>query len=426
MEFILLTRAQGGIPLISPIFNLIVNFMGWIMDMIFRVTSSFWVMNIGLCIIIFTIVTRILMFPLSYKQAKSQKLMSVIQPEIMAIQAKYKGKEGDQQAMMRQQAEIKAVYERYGTSMTGGCVQLLIQMPIIFALYRVILNIPAYVSSVRVYFDNIVSAIGGESAISAVNSFAHSTEELTKVITQSRIAGGEIVTTNHIIDFLYHLNPAQWDSFKAAFSSAADVIATNYDKIEQMNSFLGLNLASSPSSYGLTSIKAWVIPVLAGLSQYASTKLISAQTPQTGDSNDQAAQTMKTMNLMMPLMSVFFCFSFASGIGVYWIASAVLMGVQQYFMNKHFAKMDVDKMLKENLEKANAKRAKKGLPPINEQAAEQNLKKMQEKQARLDSMREEKEAASRDKMEKADQYYQLTSIADRAKMVQQFEQKKKK
>ena len=425
MEFVMLTRAGGNIPLISPIFSLIVNLMGWIMDLIFRVTSSVGIVNIGLCIIIFTIVTRILMFPLSYKQAKSQKLMAAIQPELQAIQMKYRGREGDQQAMMQQQAEMKAVYEKYGTSMTGGCVQLLIQMPIIFALYRVILNIPAYVSSVKDYFTPIVDAIGGESAIGAVNTFAHSTEELTKVISMSRISGGEIATTDHIIDFLYHLNPAQWESFKNAFSQAADVISRNYAEIEKMNTFLGLNLASSPSSYGLTSIKAWIIPVLAGLSQYASTKLISAQSPSM-DGNDQAAQTMKTMNLMMPLMSVFFCFSFASGIGIYWIASAVLMGVQQYFLNKHFQKMDVNAMLKENIAKANAKRAKKGLPPINEQAAEQNLKKMMEKQARMESMSEAKQNDSREKMEKADQYYKTGSIAERARMVQQFEEKKKR
>lgn len=425
MEFVMLTRAGGNIPLISPIFSLIVNLMGWIMDLIFRVTSSVGIVNIGLCIIIFTIVTRILMFPLSYKQAKSQKLMAAIQPELQAIQMKYRGREGDQQAMMQQQAEMKAVYEKYGTSMTGGCVQLLIQMPIIFALYRVILNIPAYVSSVKDYFTPIVDAIGGESAIGAVNTFAHSTEELTKVISMSRISGGEIATTDHIIDFLYHLNPAQWESFKTAFSQAADVISRNYAEIEKMNTFLGLNLASSPSSYGLTSIKAWIIPVLAGLSQYASTKLISAQSPSM-DGNDQAAQTMKTMNLMMPLMSVFFCFSFASGIGIYWIASAVLMGVQQYFLNKHFQKMDVNAMLKENIAKANAKRARKGLPPINEQAAEQNLKKMMEKQARMESMSEAKQNDSREKMEKADQYYKTGSIAERARMVQQFEEKKKR
>ncbi len=425
MDFVLLTRAGGSIPLISPLFSLVVNLMGWLMDVIFRVTSSMGIVNIGLCIIIFTIVTRILMFPLSYKQAKSQKLMSAIQPEIQAIQMKYKGREGDQHAMMQQQAEMKAVYEKYGTSMTGGCAQLLIQMPIIFALYRVILNIPAYVSSVKVYFSAIVEAIGGSSAITAVNEFAHSTEELTKVVAMSRIKGGEIVTTDHIIDFLYHLNPSQWEAFKGVFSNAADVISRNYVEIEKMNTFLGLNLASSPSSYGLTSVKAWIIPILAGLSQYVSTKLIAAQTPNAAG-NDQAAQTMKTMNLMMPLMSVWFCFSFATGIGIYWIASAVLMGVQQYFMNKHFEKMDVKEMLKENIAKTNAKRAKKGLPPINEQAAEQNLKRMMEKQARMDSMLEAKQSQAKEKMEQADQYYKTGSIAERARMVQQFEEKKKR
>ncbi len=425
MDFVLLTRAGGSIPLISPLFSLVVNLMGWLMDVIFRVTSSMGIVNIGLCIIIFTIVTRILMFPLSYKQAKSQKLMSAIQPEIQAIQMKYKGREGDQHAMMQQQAEMKAVYEKYGTSMTGGCAQLLIQMPIIFALYRVILNIPAYVSSVKVYFSAIVEAIGGSSAITAVNEFAHSTEELTKVVAMSRIKGGEIVTTDHIIDFLYHLNPSQWEAFKGVFSNAADVISRNYVEIEKMNTFLGLNLASSPSSYGLTSVKAWIIPILAGLSQYVSTKLIAAQTPNAAG-NDQAAQTMKTMNLMMPLMSVWFCFSFATGIGIYWIASAVLMGVQQYFMNKHFEKLDVKEMLKENIAKTNAKRAKKGLPPINEQAAEQNLKRMMEKQARMDSMLEAKQSQAKEKMEQADQYYKTGSIAERARMVQQFEEKKKR
>ena len=426
MKFILLTRAAGKIPLISPVFDLVVSFMGWIMDAIFKVTSSMGIMNIGLCIIIFTIVTRILMFPMSYKQAKSQKLMSSIQPELMAIRSKYKGLEGDQQAMLRQQAEMKAVYEKYGTSMTGGCTQLLIQMPIIFALYRVILNIPAYVDSVKVYFENIVTAIGGTDAIARVNEFAHSTDELSKVISMSRISGGEITTTNHIIDFLYHLNPAQWELFKGTFSGAGEIIAQNYEKIEHMNTFLGLNLASSPSSYGLMSVKAWVIPILAGVSQYVSTRLISAQNENPAAADDPAATTMKSMTLMMPLMSVVFCFSFATGIGVYWIASAVLMGVQQYFLNKHFSKVDVSVLIKENLKKVNAKRAKKGLTPINEKSAEDGFKRMQQKAERLETKQLEKENETKAKIEKADEYYKLDSIAERANMVRQFEQKKKR
>ena len=425
LDFIELTRYSGNLPLISPIFSFIVNIMGVIMDYIFRATSALGVQNIGLCIILFTIVTRILMFPLSYNQGKSSRLMGALQPEIKAVQKKYAGKQ-DQQSMMLQQAEIKTIYEKYGVSMTGGCSQLLIQMPIIFALYRVILNIPAYVASVKVPFQNIVDAIGGEAAVDTVNTFAHSTEELSKIISQARISGDVIATPDNIIDFLYNLNPTQWDAFKNLFSSAADVISQNYTVIEDMNNFLGLNLATSPAAYGLTSVKAWIIPVLAGLSQFAATKLMTKSQSKTMEGNDQMAQTMNTMNMMMPLMSVVFCFSFASGIGVYWIASSVLMGIQQYFLNKHFEKTDINELVKANIDKANKKRARKGQPPIDEKSLEEEYNKAQAKLAAVENRKQQKLDKAKEAMDKNNEYYELTSIADRARMVEQFNNKKSK
>ena len=329
---------------------------------------------------------------------------------------------------MMMQAEIKSVYEKYGVSMTGGCIQLIIQMPILFALYKVILNIPAYVGSVKIYFQNIVDAIGGASAIEAVNTFAHSSEALTNVITQSRIKDGIIATTDNIIDFLYHLNPAQWTDFTNNFSQFADAINNNYQYIEQMNNFLGINLATSPGAYGMLSIKAWIIPVLAGLSQYISTKIISSASGSAmmNDENNPTASTMKSMNIMMPIISVFFCFSFASGIGIYWIASSVIMGLQQYLLNKHFNKMNVDDLVKENLDKVNAKRAKKGLPPINEKSSQDNLKRLQERNERVQAALEAKQAASKKRVSENDSYYVTNSIADRANMVQQYEERKSK
>ena len=428
LDFTLLTRTVGNIPVISLVYSWIVDIMGMIMSFIFEITSSFGIFNIGVCIIIFTIVTRIIMFPLSYKQAKSQKMMSVVQPEIAAIQKKYQGKESDQKSAMMMQAEIKSVYEKYGVSMTGGCIQLIIQMPILFALYKVILNIPAYVGSVKIYFQNIVDAIGGASAIEAVNTFAQSSEALTNVITQSRIKDGIIATTDNIIDFLYHLNPAQWTDFTNNFSQFADAINNNYQYIEQMNNFLGINLATSPGAYGMLSIKAWIIPVLAGLSQYISTKIISSASGSAmmNDENNPTASTMKSMNIMMPIISVFFCFSFASGIGIYWIASSVIMGLQQYLLNKHFNKMNVDDLVKENLDKVNAKRAKKGLPPINEKSSQDNLKRLQERNERVQAALEAKQAASKKRVSENDSYYVTNSIADRANMVQQYEERKSK
>ena len=139
---VLLTRTGG---ILGPIASI----LGWVMDRLFAITGVFGIENIGLCIILFTIVVKLLMLPLTIKQQKSSKLMAVMQPELQAIQKKYKGKENDQKAMMMMQTESKAVYEKYGTSMTGGCLPLLIQLPIILALYRVIYNIPAYVNTVR-------------------------------------------------------------------------------------------------------------------------------------------------------------------------------------------------------------------------------------------------------------------------------------
>ena len=418
---IFLTKTGG---VLGPIADL----MGIIMNAIFDITSKMGILNIGLCIILFTIATRIIMLPLSYKQAKSQKLMAIIQPEIAAIQKKYKGKEQNQQAMMMQNAEIKAVYEKYGTSMTGGCIQMLIQMPIIFALYRVILNIPAYVSSVKVYFSDVVNAIvgsvgGSAQAIEQVNTFAHSSEALTKLATQARIPGGNIVTENHIIDFLYNLNPSQWGELANRFPGAADTITQNAASIEQMNNFLGINLATSPASYGLMTPQAWIIPVLAGLSQYLATRLMQSTQTAAMDENNPTASVMKNMNIMFPLMSVVFCFSFASGIGIYWIASSLIMGVQQFLLNRHFAKINVDELVKKNLEKANAKRAKKGLPPINQKATEMNFKKLEEKEAREEAKRQAAVEQTKEQIEASNQYYRRGSIAERAHMVEQYNEK---
>ena len=160
MDLIVLTKAGG---ILGPFAQI----MGWIMEGLFRFTSTFGIMNIGLCIILFTIVMKLLMLPLTLKQQKSSKLMSVMQPELQAIQKKYKGK-NDNDSMMRMNVETKAVYEKYGTSMTGGCLPLLIQLPIMFALYRVMYNIPAYASSVRKYFDLIIEKLPSGFATSEV------------------------------------------------------------------------------------------------------------------------------------------------------------------------------------------------------------------------------------------------------------------
>lgn len=150
----LLTKTNTFI--IGPVATL----LGFIMNAIFIFLSSvFHVENLGLCIILFTIIIYGLMTPLTIKQQKFSKLQVRMNPELQKIQKKYKGKQQDQASMMKMNEETKAVYEKYGVSPSGSCLQMLIQLPILFALYRVIWNIPAYVSGVKEEFMPLVDKL---------------------------------------------------------------------------------------------------------------------------------------------------------------------------------------------------------------------------------------------------------------------------
>lgn len=125
------------------------QFLGWILEGIdWVVFHTFGIHNVGICIILFTFIVYLIMFPLNAKQQKSSRLMTKINPEILAIQEKYKGKK-DNESMMRQQAETQEIYNKYGVSPFGGCLPLIISMPIIFALYGVIREVTKYAPSLE-------------------------------------------------------------------------------------------------------------------------------------------------------------------------------------------------------------------------------------------------------------------------------------
>ena len=429
----LFLTAHGGI--LGPIATL----FGYLMNGIYLALDKIGIGNIGLAIIIFTLITRLILYPFTVQQQKSSRLMAIIQPEIKAIQKKYEGKT-DQQSMMAQQAETKAVYEKYGTSMTGGCVQLLIQMPILFALYRVIMNIPAYVPAIKAKFMVIVEAMGGVNAIDKLIEFFNNNKDSIKSITLKQLNnfGTEGTYTieaqkNFIIDFLYKLNPDQMRALASNFPADKQlIIQETMEEINKANSFLGLNLSTAPSVYGFFSPYI-LVPILAGLSQYLSVMIMQAQTQskvKTSDEGDTMQQTMKSMNIMMPIMSAVFCWGFPAGLGIYWIATSLFMVLTQLIVNAQLKNMDMDEMIKKNVEKANIKRAKKGLPPINEAQAANNIRKMEEKEERIEKEREQIIKSQQEHIENADKFYfeneNPDSLFAKANMVQKYNEKNNK
>lgn len=396
----------------------IATVLGYVMDILFRFTSSFGVFNVGLCIILFTIVMKTLMIPLTIKQQKTTKLMSVMNPEIQAIQKKYKGK-SDQESMQRQNVEIQAVYEKYGTSMTGGCLPLLIQMPILLALYRVIYNIPAYVPSVRVYFDNVVTPLMGQA------DYAQKLQEITNIATAcgGKLDKFDFTNANRLVDMLYKFSTSQWGELQALFPAISDVIGQNAAVVERMNTFLGLNMAEAP---GWVPSFAWIIPVLAAVSQWFSTKLMSGNQPSTSaDAENPMAQSMKTMTTTMPLFSAFICITMPAGLGIYWIATSVVTIIQQLIVNAYMDKVNIDDMIAKNLEKVNKKRAKQGLPPAkvtqNATASLKAIKAEEEKEKAAEEVKKEKIAKQ---IEESSKYYNTNAkpgrLASKAAMVQKY------
>ncbi len=418
MISIVLTQYEGSI--LGPIARV----LGVIMDAIFNLCSTIGIENIGLCIILFTIAVNVILLPLTIKQQKFSKMTAVMNPELQAIAKKYKGKK-DQDSMMKQNVEQQAIYEKYGVSPTAGCLPLLIQMPILFALYRVIYNIPGYVTGVKNAFMSIVNLITTQSGfVDKLLNFAEAYG-----LENYDYSGATTESLNRIVDLLYKFNRTDWTEFLNTFPDIAEQVQPLIDRVIHMNSFLGgINLAEAP---GFIPNIAWIIPILAGLSQWYSAKLMTGTQASVSEDNPMAA-SMKTMNIVMPIMSVVICISLPAGVGLYWVASSVVGMVLRLCVNKYMDKLDMNEVMKKNLDKQNKKRAKKGLPPIKENANINTRKNMNKTIGEIEEEEKKKhEPPKPSSKQDSTKYYEERgikpgSIAAKARMVKEYNEKSQK
>ena len=374
------------------------------------------------------------MMPLTIKQQKFSKLSAKMNPELQAIQKKYKNKK-DNDSVMAMNQETQAVYAKYGVSPTGSCVQLLIQMPILFSLYRVIYAMPAYVSKIKDAFYPLVEKLRGNGeAVEYVKQLQNSNMFSNQFNNEAFTGGNVEYIENTLIDCLNRASTAEWNTLADNFSGLSADVAVTLEKLNEYNNFLGLNMGNSPSftmkdafasgSY-LMVVGALMIPLLAALTQWINTKLMPQANANSGNETaDNMAQSMKMMNTMMPLMSAFFCFTLPAGMGLYWIAGSVVRSVQQVLINHHIDKMDIDEIIKKN-----EKKAQKKIEKMNEQYANlsnyasMNTRTISSKAAINNS--EEKEEALR----KAVEYSKNAkpgSIAAKANMVREYNEKNNK
>ena len=432
-NYMLLTQ-QGGI--LKP-FAII---LGYILEGVFWVLDKIGIPNTGLAIIIFTVVIYLLMIPLTYKQQKFSKLNNKMNPELMAIRKKYEGK-NDQDSMMRMNAETQAVYQKYGVNPSGSCLQLLIQMPILFALYRVIYSIPAYVGRVKEAFfplvDNLVNTTGSAEFIQGFTS----ANFFKKQFSNELFGASETFTQNTYIDVLNRASTSEWASISEKFPALAGDVNNTTEQLNHFNNFLGLNIANSPQ-YTIQHadgnvyliVIAILIPVLACLTQWINTKLMPQAPTQDANGQENAMMSsLKTMNTIMPIMSAVFCFTLPVGMGLYWVIGAVIRSVIQIVLNKRIDRIDIDQMVKDNLEKLNEKRAKQGLPPQQIQSnATLSTRNIGAKEELSNDQKLKKQAERAASVKDSTDYYNNSniskpgSLASKANMVKMFNEKNNK
>ena len=426
MVDLLLTQDSG--ILLGPVAKI----LGYLMEGIFFVIDKLGIPNIGLAIILFTVIINLLMLPLTIKQQKFSKLNAKMNPEIQAIQKKYKGK-NDQASAMAMQQETQEVYAKYGVSPTGSCVQLLIQMPILLALYRVIYAMPAYVSKIKeAFFPLVDKLIEQPGSAEFLQGFKNSGMYAKQFKNELFTSGNLEYVQNTYIDCLNKASSTEWLSISEKFPELAGDVSATLEHLDVYNSFLGLNIANSPSfilgealktgSY-LLVVGAVAIPLISALTQWINTKLMPQ--PSSGgtgnESTDSVMQSMKVMNTTMPIMSAVFCFTLPAGMGIYWIAGAVVRSIQQILINKHIDNMDLDKMIEKNLEKNKGKLEKKKAQYEKLSAyANQNTKNVDRSKSFAEKEKELEKARMRNANAKPG------SIAAKANMVKDYNERNNK
>ena len=299
--------------------------LGLLIELIYNL-----VQNYGLSIILFTIIIKLVLLPLQIHSQKAMKKQQKIQPIIAELQKKYAN---DQQKLS---AEMMKVYKENGVSMSGGCLPLLIQMPILYALYRVIQRPLTYIKGIDFMSDAVIANV--HKVIALMN------EKFPDVI------GKLSDVTVDQVNKMYQIHLSTWaDKLGMAKELGWDI---NFK-------FLGLDLSGIPSTAvskimagdfsDIGTVLLILIPIVAMLATWFSMKQSQSMTqnPNAQKNDDDPAQSMnKSMSLMMPIMTGFFTVTLPSGIGIYWIVSSLVQIVQQYVLNKYFDRKEDDFVVK--------------------------------------------------------------------------------
>lgn len=301
------------------LFSIFAKPLGWVLHWIYQLGTGYF-----LALLIFTVATRLILFPLSIKNQKSQADRARLAPRLERIQKKYAQ---DRQKMAMKQQEL---YEREGVKMTGGCLPMLVQMLVLFSVIAVIYKPLTYVQNIPAEHINSCIAVASESLdennkdeknmITQMNNEKSYYRELymLKMIDDNRDAMVDRLVADHQM-------------------SETDATATvaKMERTASEFSIFGKSLLEMPGTYGIMPNWTWLVVLASGLSAFLSSMLSMHYSKATMSKEQQQMGGCSTnaMMYMMPLMSLVFSFTVPAGVAVYWTFSNLLAMLQTVILN---------------------------------------------------------------------------------------------
>ena len=318
--------------IIGPIANL----MGQIYNMLFNILhSNTSAGSLGLAIIIFTLIVKMLLFPLMVKQQKSSFLMQQMKPELDKIKAKYAGKT-DQMSQQRMAFEMQEFQKKNGASMMGGCLPMLIQLPILYALFYLFQNAYVYVDAIGANYTEIANAIINIPVATRMEVFQPFAQEFVDAYKNIDMVkdGFDMGQVNDVVMLVGNMKAADWNIVLQNLGSAGNDLAPLLATKNEIETFLTIPLVTK-AGLGFPGV---IIPLAAGFTTYLQTKIMNAMNPQNNDPNNPAAAMTKSMLYTMPIMMGVFSITMPAGLGLYWTISNLFGIVQQVILTKYYRK----------------------------------------------------------------------------------------
>ncbi len=326
-DAIKMARQPGSI--LSPI----ATFLGKFYDILFNgIHNSVGAGALGLTIIIFTLIVKLVLFPLMVKQQKSSVKMQQLQPEMNKIREKYKGKT-DTMSQQRMALELQDFQKKNGVHLMGGCLPMLLQLPILYALFYIFQNPYAYVGVIRENYTDIANAL---IAIPETLRVEALTDIAQNLVNTYKIQSLDLNNVSDMVMLVANIKADEWTALLQTLGDNSAALMPLLETKNHIETFLTLPLVSK---CGL-QFPGVLVPIAAALTTYLQSKIMMVVNKPNTSADDPAAQMTNSMNktmlYFMPIMMGVFCINVPAGLGVYWTISNVFGIIQQVILQKYY------------------------------------------------------------------------------------------